>query len=800
MFTPNIKDTLRGIKKTIGRYLAIFGIVAIGVAFFTGVRSASPIMKYSVDKYYDESNMADIKVLSNSGLNKDEFKDIENIDQIYMTHTIDANITIDKDQRIFRISGLPIENLSDNNDEYIDRPVLLEGRMPAESGECVIEKDKIKNYNINLGDEIEVISGTNANILTYLKTNKFKVVGLVKSSNYLSYEKGPTTLGDGNLNGFMMINEDDFSLPFFNEALITVKNAKSLNSYDDEYFNLVDPIKKDIESLNDDYIVTNRNSIYSFKDYESAADRINAISKVFPLFFIIVAMLVCLTTMTRLVEEDRATIGVLKALGYNRLNICTKYIFYAASASILGSIVGNLVGSRLFPFVIYNAWGIMYSLPEIQYLPQLKLMILTFIVVVLITSAVTIYSSYSELIQKPANIMRPKPPKNGKRIMLEKISILWKRLSFNWKVTFRNIFRYKKRFFMTIVGIGGCTALLLAGAGIKDSIKGIVKYQFEDIFNYDISISTQNEEYANQVIDKYKEDNRVNKYILISQEKKDVYTDKDDKKSANILITEDVNQFKKIINLRTRIGHKKIQLTNDGAVISEKLAKDLNVKVGDRINYDKDIKIKISAICENYIGNYIYLTDDYYNKTIDGNINYSVIFLRCNDDKDIEELNNEIINVDGVLSSFSFESIKTRFNKMISSINYVIIVLIISAGALASVVLYNLSNVNISERIREIATIKVLGFYNNEVSSYVFRENVILTFIGALVGLVLGVGLHSYIMNTIDLNDIMFGRNINTISFIFAVLITLFFGLLINVVMYFKLKKIPMVESLKTIE
>ena len=571
----------------------------------------------------------------------------------------------------------------------------------------------------------------------------------------------------------------------------------------------LDKAEKDLQDAKaPDWYVLDRNSHYSYMDYGASADKIGDIANVFPVFFFLVAALVCLTTMTRMVDEQRGTIGTLKALGYSKLSISSKYIVYAAVASTLGALVGLAIGVVLFPTVIFYAWGIMYTVPKVKLLIELPLSIISILVAVSVTTLAAVLACYKELIETPSLLMRPKAPKEGKRIFLERISFIWKRMNFTEKVTARNIFRYKKRFFMTVIGISGCTALLLAGFGIKDSISTIASKQFGEIIKYDSQVSIDKESTLTEkedLFDKYKNDSRVEDISEMSTFNSKAIDDGEDK-SVKLIVPKNISEFKDFISLRERSSQKEIQLDDSGVVITEKLSKSLGVKKGDKItieNEDGDRKeVEVSAISEMYVDHYVFMSPEYYKSTFGVTNEINTLALKLNDTstKVEEVLGAELMDNDIVKSVSFYSGLVNNFDNMISSLNIVVIVLIVSAGALAFVVLYNLTNVNVSERLREIATIKVLGFYDNEVSAYVYRENLVLTAIGSVVGLALGTILHRFIMITVEFDAMMFGRNINILSYLIAVVITMGFAILVNLVMYKKLKKIPMVESLKSVE
>ena len=555
----------------------------------------------------------------------------------------------------------------------------------------------------------------------------------------------------------------------------------------------------EIDKMEGKWIVLDRNSHYSYRDYGACADRMDGIAKVFPVFFFLVAALVCMTTMTRMVDEQRNEMGTLKALGYSKLQIASKYIIYALIASILGSILGCSLGMYLFPTVIFNAWNTLYNIDQIKFLFQPGLILLASGSVTGITLLATLYSIYSELIEMPSQLMRPKAAKAGKKILLERITFIWKRLSFLQKVTARNIFRYKKRFFMTIIGIAGCSALLVAGFGINDSISDIVNQQYNVIYHYDATVSAKTSEITSQiqslkgVKDVYEEDHLA---VTTKIENKDI--------STTVHIISNDKKFKDFCTLFN--GNKEFDLDDSSVLISQKMATKLNKKAGDTIKIkdanNKVIKAKIKGVFTNYVGHHIYASESLY-KSWNTNAKTTHIYLiksKKTTKKFERNLGNKIMNIDGVQSVTFYSSLQKNFKDMIKSISYIVVVLVISAACLAFVVLYNLSNVNISERKREIATIKVLGFTRKEVDAYINRETILLTILGSLIGLGIGIGLHHLIMNLAEMDDIMFGRTINSISYVISFVMTIGFNAIINLFMHRKLNKIQMVESLKAVE
>lgn len=560
-----------------------------------------------------------------------------------------------------------------------------------------------------------------------------------------------------------------------------------------------------IDDIKGEWIVLDRNSHYSYRDYQSAAERMERIATVFPLFFYLVAALVCMTTMTRMVDEQRSDIGTLKSLGYSKFQIAFKYLAYAGLASIAGCILGLSLGLFIFPSVIFFAWNTMYNLESIQFVFQPSLMLGASLSVTAIVLAATFYSIYKELMEVPSALMRPKAAKAGKKILLERIPIIWKRLSFMQKVTLRNLFRYKKRFFMTVIGIAGCSALLVAGFGLNDSISSIISRQFQDIYHYDASVLIDLEENPDLPEQVSKIDGVTEVLeteilpVSISFDHKDM--------SASVNIIEDPQALKKFMTFIPMNGSSEdMKLNDDGVFIAIKTAEKLNAGVGDTIEFETTdhqiIQTKVAGIFDQYVNHQIYVTKDLYETWgIDEKPNQSLLLINDSTDEELEtEMGRQLMDLDGVNSVEFYSALIANFQNMISAIELVVIVLVISAGLLAFVVLYNLSNVNISERQREIATIKVLGFTEREVNAYVNRESILLALIGSIVGLFLGIVLHSMIMSLAELDDIRFGRVILGKSYLISLALTMVFAFLVNWIMKFKLRKIEMVESLKAVE
>ncbi|MBP0955882.1 MAG: hypothetical protein J5997_00785 [Oscillospiraceae bacterium] len=537
--------------------------------------------------------------------------------------------------------------------------------------------------------------------------------------------------------------------------------------------------------------------------YGTDAERVDSIAAVFPLFFILIAALVCCTTMSRMVEEQRTETGTMKALGFSSGAIISQYVLYASFASVIGSVIGTVIGFPLLPTIIFKCYRTMYNFPnfEAPFMPLFALGCCG--VSLLCTGLSAVYTSYVELTSVPAALIRPKPPKGGKRIFLEKIGFIWKRLKFTSKVTFRNLFRYKSRFFMTLIGISGSTALLLTGFALKQSISCIADRQYEEIFLYDATailsdkVSEEELAEADRVIS---ENEAITSSMKAIMTVKDIYGDDNNSVEASLLVPENSEELGEYIVLRDRSDKSLLTLENGSVILTEKLSNLLNVKTGDMVFIEGAEKsVKIAAIAENYTYHFVYMTPVTYNELFgEGDVN--TILLNTADNADYDEISTELISCDAVISAAFTVNGTDKFRKLISSLDLIVAVIVIFAGALAVVILYNLANININERVRELATIKVLGFFDGEVGAYVYRENTVSTIIGIILGLIVGIFFEHFVIVTAEVDEVMFSRDIPWFCYVLAAAAMAVFTVLVNLLLYFKLKKIDMASSMKAIE
>lgn len=1120
------KDFYVEIRKSLGRFLSIFFIVAMGVAFFSGIRAGEPDMRFSGDAYFDRNNVMDLRVIGTLGLTEKDveaLKKTEGVEAAELGYSADMLLNVEGNYKVLHVASV----LKDMNKYTVE-----EGRMPEKSGECFMDGDFLKAHGFQIGDKITLSSGTKDAVTDTLKTDTFEIVGSGSSSMYFTYARGSSTVGNGEVSGFIGVLPEDFGLEAYTECYVSVKDAKALTAFTSQYDAKVEKVQENIEEIADeqgkrrvdeireeaeaeladaqaeldkgkkeaeekltdakkqiddgekqlqegkeqlkkanDELQSGKNKLYAsqkevdaakkeisdgwsqyntakkefdaqeaaFKEqydtgmaeiakgeeelakawddfnsqkaeYDSGvtalaqakellakllaslesgmlppeqipqiqaqadalkaeiaekepvlqaagaqiaaaqaileqkqqeadvqfaeakkqleqgqaaieagrqqleasrkklvegeeqakkgqkqidagwskihdgekqktesetlvaeneeklakakeeyeqgkaeaeqeihdgeekikdaqleinkienaqwyvqdrsalpeytgfgdnADRIRAIAKVFPILFFIVAALISLTTMTRMVEEQRTQIGTLKALGYGKLSIAGKYLNYALLATVGGSIFGVLFGEKVFPYIIVTAYKIMYThVPDVVIPYNWEYGIMAAGAAILCTGLATLLACYKELASQPAVLMRPPAPKQGKRVFLERIPFIWKHLSFIWKSTIRNLIRYKKRFFMTVFGIGGCMALMIVGFGLRDSIFAIGKLQYGELQLYDgmVILNTDAEEEDRKEPAKYLSSEKEVSDIMEGYSKRVTISKGKEEQEVYLSVPSDLEKNKEFQVFRNRITKKEFELEKNSVILTEKAAQLLDVEKGDKIVLeDKDEKqaeLQVTDICENYMEHYLYIPPETYREIYGEDMEPNTVYFKMKNfnEKGVKEIGENILDKRGALNVTYTYNIQGQLDDMLESLDIVIVVLIISAGLLAFVVLYNLNNINITERKRELATIKVLGFYDKEVSAYVLRENILLTIIGVVVGIALGSILHRFVIVTVEIDSVMFTRIIENISFVLSAALTCMFSFLVNAVMYFKLKKIDMVESLKSVE
>lgn len=1082
-------DFFREIKKSLNRYLSILFIVALGVAFYTGIRSSEPDMKQTADAYLDGQDFMDVRVLGTLGLTEDDRKaieDVRGVDAAEGIYSSDMLTRVEGTEKVLNVISVP---------EDIGRMYVTEGRLPLKPGECFLDERFAGDNDFRLGDTLTLYSGAEEDILESLATDVYTIVGIGKNPYYLTWERGNSSIGNGNVAGFMAIQKADFKLEAYTQIYVRGDGAKEQPCFSDEYEAWVDRLQESIEAiagtrcgvryedvvvagwdevdeakaqladaeeqldqgqeelddgredleagqaeldrgqteydsameeiaakeqeladgkaalaagrqelerqegafeeariqvvvmetvlstaqatyernlqlyhelvgklsipgietpedlegwleengvnpelwqgldiegmleafknqldaskaeidrnvsqvasaraqlnaasnqltaakvqietsqlqleegeqqlaegkeqlaevkrqledaqaeLNDgwaqwetgkaeleearrqfeeenaealaqiadaeeklnkldypEWYVLDRGTIQTYVEFGQDAESIGKLAEVFPLIFFLVAALVSLTTMTRMVEEERLQIGTMKALGYSKGAIASKYVWYALSASLIGSLLGVAVGGTVLPFVVITAYKIMYeNIVGMQIPYHLEYSLTASGMAIGCTVAATLFACYRELLATPAALMRPEAPKQGRRVLLERIGFLWKRLSFSLKSTIRNLLRYKKRFFMTIFGIGACMALLLVGFGLRDSIMVIVDNQYQTIWIYDMTaaVDTDASEEEKEALERYLAETEGIAGSLDTASVSMDFEAAGATRSGTLIVPKDVGLFDDYTKLRDMGTKEPLSLEGDGAILTEKLARVLEVETGDtiylKLSDTEEYAVKVLGVTEHYMRHVVYLSPATYEKILGETPEYNQkeILLTETAKENEEEISTGLLALDAVQNVSLTSGLHEQVESMLHSLDLVVWVLILSAGLLAFVVLYNLNNINITERRRELATLKVLGFYDIEVAVYVYRENIFLTIFGMAAGVFLGNWLHRYVITTVEIDMLLFGRQISTISYVYGLLLTALFSVIVNVSMYYKLKKIDMVESLKSVE
>ena len=1037
------KDFGREIKKNLGRFISILLIAALGVAFYSGIRSAMPAMHKTVDATYDAENFMDIRVVSSLGLTKG---DLNKIKGVFGVSEAEGSISKDficlanSNEIVTKIISMP---------KTINDVKVSEGRFPTVYNECVVSREFLEASGLSVGDTVTFTSGSDEDIFDTLAADTYTIVGVCSTAYFLNGDMGTSSIGDGIVDGYIVIPEEAFVIDYYTSVHVVVEGAKELDCYGDEYEEkvqqVIDSIKDisekrcairfsevrsksadmlqkavndfekaklkaetelaeayqqllEMESMLEDakakleeqkqllanaetelplrkqqiadaekeiaeaekelarmeaayeeqkdkvqaakdayermlqdpnvtdaeieearnalllvtgiyetlekqlqakrqeiengkkeieegkrtiaevekiladksaitdaeknitdaeielqrgkeqyeiakqdaideladakeklskaesdinnmempvWYVLDRTSVESNMSYTTDAESIGAIGTVFPIIFFIVAALVALTTMTRMVEEQRTQIGTLKALGYSKLSIASKYILYALLATLIGGVAGVALGESTIPAIIVAAYKMVYYNLGASVVEFNAGYGITAILAAIICTVGAAYLACNKTLRGgAAELMRPEAPKAGKRIFLEKIDGIWERLDFGQKAAMRNLFRYKKRFFMTLFGVGGCMALLLVGFGIRDSVSAMATNQYGEVFKFDavVSVDTtltraQRRAMLSDIseladVESGLQANRLMVYATNTNDAKF-----EDEKNAYLVVPRNIDDIKNFISLKERTGLlTELSLSDDGVIITEKYANMLGVGVGDSIYVRKGEsdafpkEVKITGISENYIFNYIYMTPNLYQTIYNESAETNTIYIKTTDSVNVEDFSEQILGINGVNTVTMNETELNDLKQVINRLYFVIVIMILAAGALAFIVLYNLNNINITERRRELATLKLLGFYDKETAAYVFRENVVLTVLGTVLGIFLGIVLHKFVMLTVETDVYMFGRELKWYSILIGAVLTIVFSMVVNFVMYFKLKKIDMIESLKSVE
>lgn len=830
-----LKNLLREIKRTFTKFLSIFAICALGVAFFAGIRATSPDMKEAGDRLYNTYNLSDISVISTSGLTADNIRDLESIEGI---QAVRASLFVDamargtgEKEKNLRLYSMPIKLKSeyaplidlipdygiDTSPEYEMNGVeIVSGRMPLNDTETALDYTLEGSLVKQLGDEITLTTSGG--------TVTLRVVGFIRSPMYISmFERGTSSIGNGTSDGFAYASGNAISslgtkLPvmsllntYYTRADIVISGKEGLSAYSDEYEALVNEVTDRIEDYastqSGTWYIQDRSGNPGYSDYSENTDRIAAVGDVFPLIFFIVAALVCLTTMTRMVEEQRIEMGTMKALGYGGWQIAMKYAVYAMSACISGGVVGAIIGFKLFPYVIMKGYSIMYYLGKLETPYRADIAFMAIAAMAVCTAAATFSACYASLKEVPATLMRPKAPKAGRRVLLEKIPFIWKKLSFTSKVTVRNLFRYKKRFFMSVIGIAGSGALLVTAFGLNDSIFGIIEKQFGDIWQMDVQAYVYEAmplADMQELLGKNPANDDFDSVMFCLDSQMECKNGGRSQSGVHLLGVESAGSMAGRINLHN--GGTPVTLDDSGVVVTAKLAETLSIKAGDEINMrtgGEDHLMRVIGVADNYVYHYVYITAAYYETVFGKAMLYNGFMGNLKDgltDETMDAMSTQLLSDSRMYTVRTIEGIYASVWDSLSILNYVVLVLILGSGMLTFVVMLNLTNINIGERMRELATLRVLGFYDKEMYAYIFRENNALSVIGAFVGLVFGKIMHLFVIRTCEVDMVMFVRSAKPLSYVYAFALTIVFSLIVNLLMRPKVRAIDMVESLKSAE
>lgn len=830
-----LKNLLREIKRTFTKFLSIFAICALGVAFFAGIRATSPDMKEAGDRLYNTYNLSDISVISTSGLTADNIRDLESIEGI---RAVRASLFVDamargtgEKEKNLRLYSMPIKLKSeyvplidlipdygiDTSPEYEMNGVeIVSGRMPLNDTETALDYTLEGSLVKQLGDEITLTTSGGTVML--------RVVGFIRSPMYISmFERGTSSIGNGTSDGFAYASGNAISslgtkLPvmsllntYYTRADIVISGKEGLSAYSDEYEALVNEVTDRIEDYastqSGTWYIQDRSGNPGYSDYSENTDRIAAVGDVFPLIFFIVAALVCLTTMTRMVEEQRIEMGTMKALGYGGWQIAMKYAVYAMSACISGGVVGAIIGFKLFPYVIMKAYSIMYYLGKLETPYRADIAFMAIAAMAVCTAAATFSACYASLKEVPATLMRPKAPKAGRRVLLERIPFIWKKLSFTSKVTVRNLFRYKKRFFMSVIGIAGSGALLVTAFGLNDSIFGIIEKQFGDIWQMDVQAYVYEAmplADMQELLGKNPANDDFDSVMFCLDSQMECKNGGRSQNGVHLLGVESAGSMAGRVSLHN--GGTPVTLDDSGVVVTAKLAETLSIKAGDEINMrtgGEDHLMRVIGVADNYVYHYVYITAAYYETVFGKAMQYNGLMGNLKDgltDETMDAMSTQLLSDSRMYTVRTIESIYASVWDSLSILNYVVLVLILGSGMLTFVVMLNLTNINIGERMRELATLRVLGFYDKEMYAYIFRENNALSVIGAFVGLLFGKIMHLFVIRTCEVDMVMFVRSAKPLSYVYAFALTIVFSLIVNLLMRPKVRAIDMVESLKSAE
>lgn len=877
-----LTDTVREILHTKKRFLSLFVMSLLAVGFLSGLRMTAPDMHNTVDHYYDRQHFMDVRLISILGLTKEDLEAVSRAPGVRAaegSRTFDAlagedSVNVLEMPRQINLLDLTEGRMPESPDECVTEVKILEALHKEigdtitidtrESFDSVLGEDPLAQQAGSSGD------GKSGTGVSHSTKHTYTIVGIARSPLYVSRTRGSSSVGTGSVTGFVVLPSECFTQDVFSTIYLELEGLDRYNCYtDDAYKEEVDdfidslkPLAKErakirekqvteevtfadmaaaliagiaqsgssgsgsalsgLDTSSGEWYILDRETIRSYVEFSSDSERMGNLADVFPLIFFLVAALSSLTSMTRMVEDHRAEIGTMKALGFSTASISIKYIGYALAASLVGGTAGLLIGCTALPSLIYYEWGILYLLPKLEMSISPVVVLYSLGAAVLATAGAAFAACYTTLLAKPAELLRPRAPKPGKRIFLEYIGPVWKRLSFIQKVSARNLFRYKKRFWMTIIGIAGCTALLATGFGLRDSIFDVLTWQFDDLMPYNATISIDaglNPSDRSDMMEVLEEEPGIESFIGCYDRGVSVRTDEgtidgvalrstsgwttySDPEGTHPIAEDYICLYPRADGLRRygKVGElPRLAPTDEAVVIDEKLADNLGIKEGDTIalldSDEKEYPVTVCGICENYVGHYVHMTASYYKKVFGERPRDNVLLVKAT-----ENPAERVTKIKGVITYNSIDETRDHFHESMKSLDVVVWIIIGAAAALAFLVLFNLTNINVTERVRELATLKVLGFYDGETASYVYRENIILTLMGSALGLLGGKWLHRWLIGTIEMEYMIFGHGLHTRSYLYAVILTVIFSLSVNFFSYFYIRKIDMVESLKSVE
>ena len=877
-----LTDTVREILHTKKRFLSLFVMSLLAVGFLSGLRMTAPDMHNTVDHYYDRQHFMDVRLISMLGLTKEDLEAVSRAPGVRAAEgnrTFDAlagedSVNVLEMPRQINLLDLTEGRMPESPDECVTEVKILEG-LHKEIGDT-ITIDTRESFDAVLGEDPLAQQagssgeGSSGAGVPHSTKHTYKIVGIARSPLYISRTRSGSSVGTGSVTGFVVLPSECFTQDVYSTIYLELEGLDRYNCYtDDAYKERVDdfiesikPLAKErarirekqvteevtfadmaaaliagiaqsgssgsesalagLDTSSGEWYILDRETIRSYVEFSSDSERMGNLADVFPLIFFLVAALSSLTSMTRMVEDHRAEIGTMKALGFSTASISIKYIGYALAASLVGGGAGLAIGCTALPSLIYYEWGILYLLPKLEMSISPVVVLYSLGAAVLATAGAAFAACYATLLARPAELLRPRAPKPGKRIFLEYIGPVWKRLSFIQKVSARNLFRYKKRFWMTIIGIAGCTALLATGFGLRDSIFDVLTWQFDDLMPYNATISIDaglNPSDRSDMMQALEEDPGIESFMgcydrgvsvrtgegtidgvaLRSTSGWTTYTDSE---GTHPIAEDYICLYPRADGLRRygKVGElPRLIPTDEAVVIDEKLADNLGIKEGDTIalldSDEKEYPVTVCGICENYVGHYVHMTASYYKKVFGERPRDNVLLVKA-----AENSAERVTKIKGVITYNSIDETRDHFHESMKSLDVVVWIIIGAAAALAFLVLFNLTNINVTERVRELATLKVLGFYDGETASYVYRENIILTLMGSALGLLGGKWLHRWLIGTIEMEYMIFGHGLHGRSYLYAVILTVIFSLSVNFFSYFYIRKIDMVESLKSVE